>query len=124
MLQLFVDGYYVGTPNDFGGEVELVAGPHRVELSAPGFESLAFDVKITSGQSINYKGALKPLNTPPAPAVAPLATERTGDAPKTLSATSEATFYYIPGCYMGNVPPDTLDLPANCDLSRLITRKP
>lgn len=30
------------------------------------------------------------------------------------------TFYLIPGCYVGNVPP--MNLPANCDVRRLVTR--
>src|SRR5262245_5572708 len=35
-----------------------------------------------------------------------------------------STFYYIPGCYMGNVPPSEVALPANCDHTRLVTWKP
>jgi hypothetical protein len=35
-----------------------------------------------------------------------------------------STFYYIPGCYMGNVPPSQVTLPANCDPKQVITRKP
>jgi hypothetical protein len=32
------------------------------------------------------------------------------------------TFYFIPGCYMGNIPPEQMKLPAGCDLTRLVTR--
>ena len=39
-------------------------------------------------------------------------------------AVAPSTFYFIPGCYIGNVPPEKVELPANCDMSRLITRKP
>lgn len=35
-----------------------------------------------------------------------------------------STYYFIPGCYMGNVPPTQITLPKTCDLSRLITRTP
>ena len=31
------------------------------------------------------------------------------------------TGYVIPGCYIGNVPPQEAGLPAGCDLGRLIT---
>jgi hypothetical protein len=29
--------------------------------------------------------------------------------------------YIVPGCYIGNVPPQDAGLPASCDLSRTIT---
>jgi hypothetical protein len=32
--------------------------------------------------------------------------------------------YVIPGCYMGNVPPQDLKLPAGCDLSKVTTVTP
>ena len=32
--------------------------------------------------------------------------------------------YLIPGCYMGNVPPQEVKLPAGCDASRVTTIKP
>lgn len=35
-----------------------------------------------------------------------------------------STFYYIPGCYMGNVPPDQVQLPSTCDRSKVVVRKP
>jgi hypothetical protein len=31
------------------------------------------------------------------------------------------TFYFIPGCYAGNVPPKDAGLPATCDQTRVIT---
>jgi hypothetical protein len=107
--QVFVDDYFVGTIDDLGVELRMVPGPHSVEVRADGFETLAVNVSITADRSITYRAALQPLAgtvlQPPAPA-----------APSTL--------YLIPGCYLGNVPPDQVKLPANCDLSRLITRKP
>jgi hypothetical protein len=36
----------------------------------------------------------------------------------------QSTLYFIPGCYMGNVPPEHMKLPAGCDLSRLVTSRP
>jgi hypothetical protein len=31
------------------------------------------------------------------------------------------TFYLIPGCYMGNVPPKEANLPATCDITRAVS---
>ena len=38
--------------------------------------------------------------------------------------TGDRTLYVIPGCYVGNVPPTDVKLPANCDLSKLTTFSP
>ncbi|HYU80441.1 MAG TPA: hypothetical protein VEK56_15735, partial [Vicinamibacterales bacterium] len=35
-----------------------------------------------------------------------------------------STLYFIPGCYLGNVPPEDVALPSTCDLSRLVVRRP
>lgn len=111
-LQLYVDDYYVGSPDDFNGELELEAGPHKIEIRAPEYETLTFDVKIAAEKSITYRGTLKPLDT-----------KRAEAAPEPPPATP-STFYFIPGCYLGNVPPEDVALPAGCDLTRLIVRKP
>ena len=40
--QIFADGYYVGVPADFSaarGGVPLEAGVHRIDVSAPGYET-------------------------------------------------------------------------------------
>jgi hypothetical protein len=50
-----------------------------------------------------------------------------GQTPPTLAPDPPpppSTFYYIPGCYMGNVPPDDVELPKGCDRSKLVVRKP
>ena len=105
--QVFVDGYYAGIPDDFsvvhgGGVVE--SGQHRIEVSAPGHESVSIDVRIAASQSVTYRGRLKRI-PPPAAKSAP------------------TTFYLIPGCYMGNVPPKDARLPATCDLGRAVEFK-
>ena len=109
VMQLYVDGYFVGTPDDYDRELRLEAGAHTIELRAPEYETLTFDVRILADRAITYRGGLQRLN-----AVAP---DPAAPAPST-------TFYFIPGCYMGNIPPEKVTLPANCDLSRLITHKP
>lgn len=105
--QVFADGYYVGTPGDFslerGGGV-LDAGTHRLDVSATGHEPISVDLRVASGQLVTYRATLKPL---PAPvAVAP------------------STFYLIPGCYMGNIPPKDAHLPDSCDKNRAIVWQP
>ena len=60
--QVFVDGYYAGTVDDYDGTfqaLKLEAGPYQIRISAPGFEDLMFDVRINPGQKINYKGELR-----------------------------------------------------------------
>ena len=60
--QVFVDGYYAGTVDDYDGTfqaLKLEAGPYQIRISAPGFEDLMFDVRINPGQKINYKGDLR-----------------------------------------------------------------
>jgi hypothetical protein len=102
--QVFVDGYYAGVPEDFsaarGGGV-LEAGAHRIDVSAPGYEGLSLDVRLAPNQSITYRGRLKQLSAWARP-------------------SAKTTFYLIPGCYMGNVPPRDAQLPASCDLSRAV----
>lgn len=60
--QVKVDGYFVGTVDDFDGVfqgVRLDDGPHKVELMLNGYQSLNFDVLIVEGQTITYKGKLQ-----------------------------------------------------------------
>ena len=59
--EVFIDGYYAGLVDDFDGifqSLKLESGPYRVEIVAPGFESLAFDIRISPGQKISYRGDL------------------------------------------------------------------
>jgi hypothetical protein len=59
--QVFVDGYFAGTVDDFDGAfqaIKLAPGGYRIDLVAPGYETLTFDVRITPGQKIRYQGNL------------------------------------------------------------------
>lgn len=61
---VLVDGYYVGTVDDFDGvfqRLHVEAGPHRIELRAPGYEPLTFDVRLDPGRVVTYTGELKRL---------------------------------------------------------------
>lgn len=61
--EVYVDGYYAGQVDDYDGiaqSLKLEEGPYKIEIVAPGFEPLEFDVRILPGQKINYRGALLP----------------------------------------------------------------
>lgn len=120
--QLYVDGYYVGSPDDLGGELELEAGPHRIEVRAADYETLTVDVKIAAGPVITYRGALEPRAASADRHRAVEQPDPDGRAPNT--PVTRTTIYFIPGCYLGNIPPQDVALPAWCDPGRLIVRKP
>jgi hypothetical protein len=124
-LQLYVDGEYVGTADDHGGELEMEPGSRRIEIRAPGFETLVFDAKIISGRTITYRGSLQPSAPANEPDSAmPRDTMPSATPPEATVPAGKQTFYFIPGCYIGNVPPQQVPLPPDCDLTRLITRTP
>jgi PEGA domain len=110
-----VDGYYFGTVADLSAqrdELALEPGPHRVRIEAPGYEPVSLDVRIVADASISYRKDLIP--TPES-------------TPKSTSAPAPAkpkTFYMIPGCYLGDVPPKDAALPPTCDPRRTVTFTP
>ena len=112
--QLYVDSDYVGTFKGFSGGVELEAGPHTIEIKAPGYETLNIDVNISPGRSITYRGTL--TATGPRSASGPALPTSPSTAPVTPTI-----IYSVPGCYLGNVPPQDAGLPASCDVRRVIT---
>jgi len=60
--QVFVDGYYAGVVDDFDGAfqaLKLESGAYRIDISAPGYDTLTFDVRIHPGQDVRYRGALR-----------------------------------------------------------------
>ncbi len=111
--QLYVDDFYVGTTDEIGRELTLEAGPHRVEMRAPGYETLGVNVRIEPGRVITYRGTPQPLAATATPAPAPRAVD--------ANPAQRKPFYVIPGCYLGNVPPKDAGLPATCDQSKAIT---
>ncbi len=121
LVQVFVDGFFVGTPSDFRGDLELEAGTHRVELRAPGYHTLSLDVQIAPGRIATYRRALDPVGGA-APPDTPAAVAPAPDVP--AAPVAPRTIYMIPGCYLGNVPPQEASLPATCDASRVTTFEP
>ena len=100
--QVFVDGFYVGTIDDFGvfgRSLDLEAGLHRVKLRATEYATLAFEVRITLSETTRFRGNLQRLRPPP---------------PATGVAAAKAT-YIIPHCYTGDRPPARV-LPRGCRL--------
>ena len=60
---VYVDGYFAGRVDDFDGmfqALRLEGGPHHIQIVAPGFAPLDFDVRIDPGRKITYRGALVP----------------------------------------------------------------
>jgi hypothetical protein len=60
--QVYVDGYYVGTVDEFDGmfqKLHIESGAHRIEVRADGFEPLVFEVRITPEHKTTYQGEMK-----------------------------------------------------------------
>jgi hypothetical protein len=60
--EVYVDGYFVGVVDDFDGvfqRLHIETGGHRVEIRAPGYETLFVDVRITPDHGTTYQGELK-----------------------------------------------------------------
>lgn len=62
----------------------------------------------------------------PAPAPEPpvAATREAEPPPAPYVPSGDRTVYVIPGCYVGNVSPVNMKLPANCDITKLTTYVP
>ncbi len=61
--EVHIDGDFVGRVDDFDGRLQgltLETGGYSIEIVAPGFESLTFDVRITPGRTTTYRGDLLP----------------------------------------------------------------
>jgi hypothetical protein len=61
--EVYVDGYFAGHVDDFDGifqSLTLEDGGHKIEITAPGFETLEVNIQIQPGRKVTYKGTLKP----------------------------------------------------------------
>jgi hypothetical protein len=61
--QVYIDGYYAGRVDEFDGvfqSLRLEEGEYQVEIVLPGYEPLAFDVRIFPGEKTTYEGDLIP----------------------------------------------------------------
>lgn len=62
--EVYVDGYFAGHVDDFDGmfqALRLEEGPYKIEIVAPGFETLVIDVRIQPGRKTTFRGELRPL---------------------------------------------------------------
>ena len=113
--QVSVDGYYIGVAQEFGlrgRPLDLVAGPHRIELRAPGYQLLTFSVLIEPNEIVRYRGDMRPVVHAPAPLPRPVV----------IQSQTPQSVYVIPNCFAGNRPPKG-NLPAGCDAKKVETRK-
>jgi hypothetical protein len=110
--QVYVDGTFMGSVDDFRKLIPgraLDAGPHRIEVRAPGYETLTFDVMIFANETITYRNTLTAV--PDA--------ERT-PAPRVVAGVPK-TFYVIPRCYAGDKPPRSGALRPGCNVANTRT---
>jgi hypothetical protein len=60
---VYVDRYFAGVVDDFDDvfdTLNLPAGPHRIEVRAPGYETLVMEIYVQPNHTIEYHGTLKP----------------------------------------------------------------
>ena len=58
---VYVDGYYVGVVDEFDGvfqRLRLEAGPHHLEMRAPDYNTLSFDVLIQPDHTTTVHGEM------------------------------------------------------------------
>lgn len=121
LLQVFVDDVYVRMPGDTGGEIDLAPGVRRVELRAVGYRALTIGVRVVAERTVTYRSAL----TPETPEPATQTGDGAADMLPAVAPMGSRTIDVIPGCYLGNVPPQDAKLPAGCGMTlreRLIER--
>ena len=72
--EVLVDGYYVGSIDDFDGtfqSLKLEPGPVSIEVRAAGFEALRLDVMVLAGRKITYEENMRAGDPGQAPMPAP-----------------------------------------------------
>jgi hypothetical protein len=60
--EVFLDGSYVGTVGDFTPTTQplgLTPGRHRIEIRAPGYRTMDFDLDVPAGQVLPYRGVME-----------------------------------------------------------------
>jgi len=99
--EVYVDGVLAGTVDDFGGRGarQLTAGPHRVEILAPGYETLTFDVRVPENDTVTFTHELDRAVPRPAPVAVVI---------------PHKALYVVPQCYIGDRMPLPTDMPAGC----------
>jgi len=58
---VYVDGLYAGVVEDFSGyyrHLETSAGWHTIEIVAPDYQPIVFDVAVSPGRTTTYRSSL------------------------------------------------------------------
>jgi hypothetical protein len=61
---VYVDGYYVGSVDDFDGifqSLPLEPGPYRIEVRADGYAPLTLEVRILPDRTLTYEATLQEM---------------------------------------------------------------
>jgi hypothetical protein len=61
--EVYLDGYFAGTVDNYDGtfqQLNLEPGPHKLEIRAPGFSTVSFEVDVKPGRTITYRKSLRP----------------------------------------------------------------
>ena len=95
-----------------GPQVIYVLQPYPVEMPQP--QIVYVERPVTRIVEVEVPARPEPVEPAPLP--------REPEPP--FVATGDRTLYVIPGCYVGNVPPKDVKLPASCDLAKLTTFTP
>jgi len=86
--------------------------PYAVEVAQP--QIVIVERPVTRIVEVEVPARQEPVEPPPPPT----------EPEPPFVPTGDRTLYLIPGCYIGNVPPKDVKLPATCDLSKLTTFSP
>jgi hypothetical protein len=87
--EVFVDGYYAGTVDDFDGtfqRLHVVPGDHDLELFLPGHRSYQQKVYLQPGKTFNVRHAMEPLAPGDAEPARPTAKPQPAGAPPPRSS--------------------------------------
>jgi hypothetical protein len=61
--EVYLDGYFAGSVDNYDGtfqQLNIEPGPHKLEIRAPGFSAVSFDVNVEPGRTITYRTSLRP----------------------------------------------------------------
>jgi hypothetical protein len=117
---IFVDGQMIGVSYELSAGFMLDAGPRRIEVRADDYEPVVLEVMIAPGRVMKFEGTLR-LRQAPEPQSQParVETDPQPQPARVEAAPAPMTIYFIPRCYLGNVPPVAARLPAGCSMSDL-----
>ena len=94
-----------------GPQVVYVMQPYPVEMQP---QIVIVERPVTRIVEVEVPARQAPIDPPPPP--------KEPEPP--FVPSGDRTLYMIPGCYVGNVPPKDVKLPAHCDLAKVTTFTP